>query len=505
MRAPMRACVLLPLLPAVVLLAALAVTAQERDRAARGREVFLAQACWQCHAHARNEALSRVAGTRRAGPILGAPGPARSREWHRAHLFAPRTTAGDSSMPAYGGSLFRPHPRLAAVQAFVRRYDTHDGSMDQDGIVTQAEYARAGGKEWEAELRRLDTGNGVVSLADASPQPTAELDALLEYVAREERAEPPGTGRASDPQPRDRERAIVRGRALFRRHCAGCHGERADGNGPAAPFFPEHPPRNFLRGEYRYRSTTLPEPPLDEDLFRTIRRGAGPSMPAWPAFSDRQVWDLVEYLKSNHPGYLPHELFVERAGRPVFAFVQFDSDVGDAAGVALGTGRLQKREGRWWWNGRPVSSGDSVAGYVFRLGKPVFDWMEGFTPERVELLDTPVRYTRRSARVGARVYRELGCGDCHGAEGRGDGPAAHRQRGSLGQIVRPADYTRGARWLKGGADARSILRTFLTGLHGTPMPSYAGNFGAVRSAPPAAAPWHLAHFVMRQAGVPFEE
>ncbi|MHC4135822.1 MAG: c-type cytochrome [Planctomycetota bacterium] len=479
------------------------VFARAQDRTAKGREVFLGEACWQCHTHARDASLARVEGTRRTGPVIGAPGPARSRGWQRAHFFAPRATASDSPMPAYA-TYFTPHPRIEEVAAFVARYDTHDGSMHEDGIVTQVEYTRAGGRDWEATLGRLDTGNGVISRADSQPVPTPELEALIDYLAREERPEPPAPVRAASPSstPADRKRSIARGRALFLRHCAGCHGESADGNGPAAPFFGDHPPRNFLRGEYRYRSTTLPDPPLDEDLFRTIRRGAGPSMPAWPAFADRQVWDLVEYLKSNHPGYLPHELFVERDGHPVLAFVQVDAEVDDASGFTLGDGRLQKRDGRWWWNGRPVQSGASVGGYVFRLGKPVFDWMEDFAPEPVELPDVPIGYSRRSALVGARVYREFGCGECHGADGRGDGPAAGGQGGSLGQIVPPADYTRGPRWLKGGADARSIVRTFLTGLHGTPMPAYGGNFGAARSAPPAEAPWHLAHFVMRQAGVP---
>ena len=71
------------------------------------------------------------------------------------------------------------------------------------------------------------------------------------------------------------------------------------------------------------------------------------------------------------------------------------------------------------------------------------------------------------------------------------------------QIIPPSDYTRGARWLKGGADARSLVRAFVTGLHGTPMPSYASNFKSTRAAPPDKAPWHLAHFVMRQVGIPF--
>ncbi|MHC4819575.1 MAG: c-type cytochrome, partial [Planctomycetota bacterium] len=361
--------------------------ARAEDRAARGRDVFAAEACWQCHTHARDAALVRVEGTRRAGPVIGAPGPARSRDWHRAHFFAPRATSTDSQMPALAGH-FASHPNSLEVRAFVERFDPHDGTMHEDGIVTRAEYAFAGGRDWEAELRRLDTGNGVISGADARPVPGPELEALIDYLAREERPESPAPIRAAFPRttPAERQRSIARGRVLFLRHCAGCHGERADGNGPAAPFFGDHPPRNFLRGEYRFRSTLMPEPPLDEDLFRTIRQGAGPSMPAWPAFADRQVRDLVEYLKSNHPGYLPHELFVVRDGEVILAFVQGDADVDDAAGATLGTGYLVKRDGRWWWNGRPVEDAlESVVGYGFRLGRPVFDWMEDFAPERARI------------------------------------------------------------------------------------------------------------------------
>ncbi|HEX5138820.1 MAG TPA: hypothetical protein VFY93_17755, partial [Planctomycetota bacterium] len=74
-------------------------------------------------------------------------------------------------------------------------------------------------------------------------------------------------------------------------------------------------------------------------------------------------------------------------------------------------------------------------------------------------------------------------------------------RGNLGETVLPTDYTRGARWFKGGSDAKSIVRTLLTGLHGTPMPSFATDLAAVTSAPVPEAPWNLAHYVMRQAGI----
>jgi mono/diheme cytochrome c family protein len=131
---------------------------------------------------------------------------------------------------------------------------------------------------------------------------------------------------------------------------------------------------------------------------------------------------------------------------------------------------------------------------VFRLGRAVHDWMEEYRPRPLVVPEPPFPYSAESAAQGELVYRDLRCASCHGPEGRGDGPAAASARGNLGEVVRPADYTRGPRWLKGGSDPRDLVRTFLAGLHGTPMPSYAGNFASPE------APWHLAHYVMRQAG-----
>ncbi|MHC4223557.1 MAG: c-type cytochrome, partial [Planctomycetota bacterium] len=316
-----------------MLICALAVTAlwgqaQEppaHPRAA-GSQRYRLEGCAQCH--------TTGAGTRRAGPVLPSAVP-RSPEWHLAHLHDPRSVSPGSTMPAYR-HLFEPDPAAEEVRRFVGTYDSRDGSMDQDGIVTQREYERAGGASWESELSRLDSGDGVVSMADGAPRPSFELKALIDHLVQLQPTGPIAERGTAAPAGLP---SIERGERLYLRHCAGCHGARADGNGPAAPFFGDYPPRNFLRGEYRYRSTLAPEPPTDADLFRTIRRGVGPSMPAWPHFSDGQVWDLVEFLKSNHPGYLHRELFIE--GEDVqLAFVLEPSDVEDPAGADLEGGRV---------------------------------------------------------------------------------------------------------------------------------------------------------------------
>lgn len=66
--------------------------------------------------------------------------------------------------------------------------------------------------------------------------------------------------------------------------------------------------------------------------------------------------------------------------------------------------------------------------------------------------------------TGRKIYLENGCVECHGTRARGDGPSASMLS------VKPADLTR--RPLKSGATARDIVRTILTGLDGTSMPSF---------------------------------
>ncbi|MBI4550852.1 MAG: c-type cytochrome, partial [Candidatus Latescibacteria bacterium] len=93
---------------------------------------------------------------------------------------------------------------------------------------------------------------------------------------------------------------------------------------------------------------------------------------------------------------------------------------------------------------------------------------------------------------GKNWYTELGCHNCHGLSGKGDGSSAAELRDDWGYPIRPYDFTRPGRY-KGGATARDIYRTFVTGMTGTPMPS----FGEVFETPEQArqANWDLANYV----------
>jgi mono/diheme cytochrome c family protein len=78
--------------------------------------------------------------------------------------------------------------------------------------------------------------------------------------------------------------------------------------------------------------------------------------------------------------------------------------------------------------------------------------------------------SKKSVERGRKVYDAMKCWECHGKTGRGDGPSSARLKDDWGDRILPFDFTSGA--LKGGTDERDLLRTFITGLDGTPMPSY---------------------------------
>lgn len=75
-----------------------------------------------------------------------------------------------------------------------------------------------------------------------------------------------------------------------------------------------------------------------------------------------------------------------------------------------------------------------------------------------------------SVNRGVNVYATMQCFQCHGETGVGDGPASPELEDSWGDKILPFDFTSGP--LKGGSSPEMIYRTFMTGLDGTPMPSY---------------------------------
>jgi DMSO reductase family type II enzyme heme b subunit len=88
---------------------------------------------------------------------------------------------------------------------------------------------------------------------------------------------------------------------------------------------------------------------------------------------------------------------------------------------------------------------------------------------------------------GKELYRDAECWQCHGDEGRGDGPSLPDLKDDWDHPIWPANLT--MCWnFRGGSTRQDILRAFMTGLSGTPMPSYADIFEPEQA-------WDLTNYV----------
>ncbi len=86
---------------------------------------------------------------------------------------------------------------------------------------------------------------------------------------------------------------LARGGKLYRSNCIACHGERGFGDGPASAALKPRP-ANFLSEDIGSNITPF-------RAFNSIRVGVpGTGMAPWPAFSDRDAWDLAFYVTSLH-------------------------------------------------------------------------------------------------------------------------------------------------------------------------------------------------------------
>lgn len=91
------------------------------------------------------------------------------------------------------------------------------------------------------------------------------------------------------------------GEIIFKRNCAGCHGDTGEGNGPAASSL-KPKPANFISSDYRdsidknlatYSDTEL------EEIIANGRRGT--AMPAWKkGLNAHQISDVLAYIRSLH-------------------------------------------------------------------------------------------------------------------------------------------------------------------------------------------------------------
>jgi mono/diheme cytochrome c family protein len=108
-------------------------------------------------------------------------------------------------------------------------------------------------------------------------------------------------------------------------------------------------------------------------------------------------------------------------------------------------------------------------------------WIKHFSPRWVnEKPGTPIQIpsepevTADRIKAGRDVFARVQCWKCHGVTGEANGPSAATLQDDLGRPIAAYNFTEGSKPKCGSSDS-DLYRIFMTGLDGTPMPSFADN------------------------------
>jgi|HubBroStandDraft_6_1064221.scaffolds.fasta_scaffold00061_76 mono/diheme cytochrome c family protein len=108
-------------------------------------------------------------------------------------------------------------------------------------------------------------------------------------------------------------------------------------------------------------------------------------------------------------------------------------------------------------------------------------WVKHFSPRwQKEKAGEPIQIpaepevTPERVKAGQEVFGRVQCWKCHGVQGMANGPSASTLTDDLNRPILPYNFTDGSRPKCGSSD-QDIYRIFMTGLDGTPMPSFSDN------------------------------
>jgi mono/diheme cytochrome c family protein len=92
---------------------------------------------------------------------------------------------------------------------------------------------------------------------------------------------------------------VAKGKEVYLKTCAPCHGEGGKGDGPAAAAL-NPKPRDHTNGAYMDTLT-------NQHLYTVIKQGGAsfgfPTMPAQPQLSDDDVKNTIAFVRSLSPTY----------------------------------------------------------------------------------------------------------------------------------------------------------------------------------------------------------
>jgi mono/diheme cytochrome c family protein len=123
------------------------------------------------------------------------------------------------------------------------------------------------------------------------------------------------------------------------------------------------------------------------------------------------------------------------------------------------------------WDALPAQNRIDLVAYIKTFSPR---WQSEKAGEPIKVPSEPA-VTEQSIAHGGELFQKMECWKCHGQQGRGDGPSAPTLTDSKDQPIHPynfADATNDSRF-KCGSTNEDLYRIFMTGVDGTPMPSFA--------------------------------
>ncbi|MBI2559695.1 MAG: c-type cytochrome [Planctomycetes bacterium] len=333
--------------------------------------------------------------------------------------------------------------------------------------------------------------------------------------------------------------ALMEGKTLYYKNCQPCHGDAGRGDGPLA--------RGLRLKPIDFTDPGTIATVVEAFVFWRVKEGyaALPSastpwdsaMPVWKDdLSDDEIWKIITALyeitgisprmPEAHSGEEAKKFerltpsFSPTDGKGIYehrcAFCHgFEGDGNGPVADYLhprprdftkglfklrttGTGELPLGENifqviTWGMPGTSMAAWDmlreqersSLVSYVKTFAED-FALIKEEELVKVEI-GTPPQLGTESLPKGRELYVKMKCIECHGENGRGNGPAAGTHIDDWGQSILPTNLTDGWKFIRGN-NIKDVYATFSTGLNGTPMPSYIDTLTTEER-------WALAHYV----------
>lgn len=291
---------------------------------------------------------------------------------------------------------------------------------------------------------------------------------------------------------------LQHGRTLYQRHCSHCHGTSGDGAGPTAEYLTPRP-RDYRHGIFKFTSTQGPAKASRDDLERILRNGIpGTYMPSFvPMLDEEELDHVVEYVR-----------FLAMRG-------EFERRLAGELASDFSRDAVQDRMEAEEKRADIVTELESVLGEDINdslefVGDSIADGWSAAEEDDASITPLIPRIpdSVESRQIGRELFlgKDVACADCHGIDGRGDGPQTtifeknpvteelYDEPGLhdvWDNVNQPRNLTYGI--YRGGRRPVDLFRRVHAGIKGTRMPSFK-NLEHEKI-------WHIVNYVL---SVPFE-